>query len=323
MIKALKVLLALGLVGTFAFAVAAYQFQDIDPEILESRYATEPSRFVTIDGVRFHYRDEGAGPTVVLVHANWANMLDWDPWVDALKDSYRVVRFDMPGFGLTGPDPTGDYSIARTVSLLEELFATLNVDTFVLAGASLGGTIGMHYSVAHPGVIERLIFVSPGALNPRVRGRTTPPSIPQVFNVLTVITPRAIPHAILRSGFGDESRISEQLISRWHDFLLRKGNRLAQLDRQRQYISGDVDALIGEINVPVLIMWGSLNKQVPVELAGELADLLKSAPEIERIIYEDAGHQLAQEIGERTGQDVRAYLDRKRSAQLQEGTDIE
>ncbi len=77
---------------------------------LEAKYASPASRFIHIDGVRIHYRDEGSGPAILLLHANFSNLLGWDPWAEALKDHYRVVRFDFPAFGLTGPDPGGDYS---------------------------------------------------------------------------------------------------------------------------------------------------------------------------------------------------------------------
>ncbi len=308
--KALLLCLAAAAV---AAALGAWVYRDIPAATLEARYAGPASSFVSLSGVRFHYRDEGQGPVVVLIHANWANMIDWDPWVGQLADAYRVVRFDMAGFGLTGPDPSGDYSLRRTVDLLQELTSHLGLDRFILAGASLGGTVAMHYAVRHPEQVEQLILASPGALNPRVRGRSTPAELPALFDVLAVITPPAIPRAILRSGFGDPDRITPALVQRWHDFMLREGNRRAQLERQRQYVSGEIEALIGAIRVPTLLMWGEKNKQVPVALATEMRALLKSAPRVDMLIYPDAGHQLAQEIGPRSGRDVRNYLDKLRA----------
>ena len=301
-------LVLVGLIAVVA-ATGAWIYRDIPASELERQYATEPSKFITVDGVRFHYRDEGQGPVVVLIHANWANMLDWEPWVAALKDDYRVIRFDMTGFGLTGPDPTGDYSVSRTVELLHDLTLALGLESFTLTGASLGGTIGMHYSVAHPGRVERLVLVSPGALNPGVRGRTTPAGLPRRVDLLTIYTPRAIPRAILEGAFGDPTRVSEALVTRWHDFMLREGNRAAQIARQRQYISGDIDDLISRIEVPVFIMVGQLNKQVPVALADELVTLLVASPKVDLTVYPTAGHQLVQEIGPKTALDMRQYLD--------------
>ena len=301
----------LTLVGLTAMAAAAgvWIYRDLPSDELERKYATPPSQFIEVDGVRFHYRDEGQGPAVVLIHANWANMLDWQPWVEALSDQYRVVRFDMTGFGLTGPDPTGDYSVPRTVDLLHQFTRALGLERFTLTGASLGGTIAMHYAVIHPRRVERMVLVSPGALNPGVRGRTKPAGLPRWVDLLTIYTPRAIPKAILEGAFGDPSRVTETLVTRWHEFMLREGNRAAQIARQRQYISGDIDALISRIDVPVFIMVGELNKQVPVALADELVTLLGRSPKVDLVIYPTAGHQLVQEIGPKTALDMRRYLD--------------
>jgi pimeloyl-ACP methyl ester carboxylesterase len=301
-------LAALAVIAVVA-ASGAWLYRDVPAASIEAKYADGASRFVTLDGVRFHYRDEGAGPVVLLIHANWANLIDWDPWVAALADGYRVLRFDMAGFGLTGPDPSGDYSLARTVALLDRLITHLKLERFTLAGASLGGTVAMHYAVSHPARVERLILASPGALNPRVRGRDRPAELPAAFDLLAVITPPGVPRLLLRSGFGDPERIDPALVERWHDFMLREGNRTAQLERQRQYVSGDIEALITSIRVPTLLMWGEKNTQVPIQLAAEMEALLANAPRVDKLIYADAGHQLAQEIGARSGADVRAYLD--------------
>ena len=90
--------------------VAAWAYQDIPAATLEAKYANEASRYMNVAGARIHYRDEGPrdAPAVVLVHANFASLLGWEPWAEALKDKYRVIRFDMTSHGLTGPDPTGD-----------------------------------------------------------------------------------------------------------------------------------------------------------------------------------------------------------------------
>ena len=164
-------LVALALIG---LAVAVWIWRDIPAERLEARYATEASRFAEIDGARIHYRDEGQGPAVVLIHANFASLIGWDPWVDALKDRYRVVRFDMTSHGLTGADATGDYGLPRTVDLMERLLEQLGVERCAIVGTSLGGTVAMHYTVRNPERVAGLVLISPGSLEPDVRGRQAP-----------------------------------------------------------------------------------------------------------------------------------------------------
>ena len=68
-----------------------------------------------VDGVRLRLRDTGPrdAPAVIFLHGFCASLDTWEPWARALSARFRVIRFDLPGFGLTGPDPTGDYSDAR------------------------------------------------------------------------------------------------------------------------------------------------------------------------------------------------------------------
>ncbi len=281
---------------------------DISKESIEAKYLLESSDFIEIDGVNIHFAIDGTGPDLLLLHANYANLIDWNPWVDQLKKHFRVIRIDIPGHGLTEADPSNDYSMQRTVFLLENFLNELKIDTLSIAGASLGGTTSLHYASQNPEKIDNLILVSPGALNPRVRGRTEPVTLPKPFEIIAYITPKIITETLLKGGFGDPNNVTDQLIKRWHDLLLREGQRDAQIARVNQYVSGDIDRVLSEVRAPVLIMWGKKNNVVPVDLAYEMKDMMKNSLRIEMIIYESGGHQLVQELGIQTGKDALEYL---------------
>lgn len=298
---------ALALAGVVALAVALWAYRDIPAAELEAKYAGPTSRFITVDGVRFHYRDEGSGPVVVLVHANFSNLIDWDPWVDALKDGYRVVRFDLTSHGLTGPDPTGDYTLERTMALTEKLLDALGLQRFTIGGTSIGGTVAIRYAALHPERVERLILLSPGSLEGReqkARG-----DVPDAAYVLKYVLPRALPEYMLRSGFGDPSKLPESLVDRWYDMWMREGQREAQLDRLRQYQPGDIEGIIRSIRVPVLLLWGEANRTAKFEQSVEFRELLADAPSLTFITYPGVGHMAVEEAGEAIGRDVRRWLD--------------
>ena len=297
----------LGLFIVSLFFGARYPM-DKSAEAIEAKYLEDSSSFLNIDGVNIHYTDEGIGPAILLLHANYANLIDWKPWVKTLSPNYRIIRMDIPGHGLTEADPLNDYSMPRTVFLIERLISSLGIKQLSVVGASLGGTIGIHFTRNNPEIVDHLILVSPGALNPRVRGSNEPAKLPKAFNLMTQITPRLLVKGLLTGGFGDPSNISEELITRWHDLLLREGQRDAQMARMRQYVSGDIDQVIKQVKAPVLIMWGKKNKVVPVELAYEMKNLLVNSHSIEIIIYESGGHQLVQELGQETAVDALEYL---------------
>jgi len=312
--KALKILgyTLGGIVGCLIFAllVALWVYRDIPAEALEAKYANEESRFMNIDGVRIHYRDEGnkSGPVVVLIHAHFASLLGWEDWVDALKDEYRVISFDMTSHGLTGPDPSGDYTVKRTVDLTEKLIDALGVEKLSFGATSLGGTIALHYTSRHPERVNSLVLLSPGSLEGReqMEKRGTPGTS---ANLLHYILPRAIPAYMLSSAWGNTAPLPEELIDRWHDMWMREGQREAELDRIRQYKYEGIEEIIESIQVPVFIMWGEDNPQAKVEQAPEFIHLLNNSPSVILKIYPGVGHMAVQEAGEITGADARAYLD--------------
>jgi pimeloyl-ACP methyl ester carboxylesterase len=296
------------LVAALAFPVAAWIYRDIPAQVLEAKYTTPASKFLNVDGVRIHYRDEGSGPPLVLIHANFGSLLSWDGAVDVLKEKHRVLRFDLTGHGLTGPDPSGDYSLERTVQLTGRFVDALGLTRFSIGGTSIGGTVAMHYAAAHPERVDRLILLSPGALEGRSVQRAGG-GVPRVATVLEYITPRAIASYMLKSRFGDPSRVDDKLIDQWYEMWLREGQRAAILARLRAYSSADLGKVTAAVAVPTLILWGEKNPQVPVEQADELRRMLVNSPAVQIIRYPGVGHMAADEAGPEIARDIATYLE--------------
>ncbi|MEC7623229.1 MAG: alpha/beta fold hydrolase, partial [Pseudomonadota bacterium] len=138
----------LRLIGIVAVALVAtffiFRVPDTDPAEMQAKYGSAPSQMVEIgDGRLVHLRDEGPrdAPVIVLLHGSNADLHTWQPWVDALSDDYRVVRFDQRGHGLTGPAGDGDYTLTAFGADIDAITAALDVERFVLAGNSMGGAI--------------------------------------------------------------------------------------------------------------------------------------------------------------------------------------
>jgi len=309
--RAAWTVVALAGVYLIAVLIAMYVYRDIPAAELEAKYGTEPSRYMNVAGARIHYRDEGPrdAPVVVLIHANWASLLGWEPWVEQLKDAYRVVRFDMTSHGLSGADPTGDYTLERTLELTEKLIDALNINEFSLAGTSLGGTVAVFYTAAHPERVKHLILLSPGSIEGKERKDGPRGSVPPAANILKYILPKAIPKFFLTSGYADASQVPDELVERWFELWRLEGQREAQLERLRQYDSGDIASVFGQVTVPVLLLWGEANPVAKFEQHEEVIELLGNAEQIDFISYPGVGHMAVQEAGDVTGADVRRYLD--------------
>lgn len=308
------------LLGTVVFVVSAtvviaaaavWIYRDKPAAEVEARWADERSRFVEIDGVRLHYRDEGEGPVVVLLHANYSSLFMWEPWVSALKDGYRVIRVDLPAHGLTGPEPSGNYTLERIQYLIEAFIDSRGLERFTLAGTSIGGTVAMRYTADHPDRVERLVLISPGSLEKRVRGRTQGADIPKAANVIAYVAPPAFTRFMLENDYGDPARVSDAVVDEWYSMWSREGNRLAMIELLRQYVSGGVEEKIRAVKVPVLLIWGEQNKRVPLSLAYETQALLQNSPEVRLEVLPGIGHMLVQEAPLESAAVMRRYLDER------------
>ena len=155
LIRAIGLLLILS-VGLFLWLRRA----DIPVDQLKGKYAPPPSQFVDIDGMNAHYRVEGQGPYLLLLHGTGASLHTWEPWVRVLSDSFTVVTVDLPAFGLTGPNAANDYSTGAYNRFINGLTDHLGMTHFHLGGNSLGGYISWNYALDYPQKVDRLILVS-------------------------------------------------------------------------------------------------------------------------------------------------------------------
>ena len=118
---------------------------DKSVEELKTLYTDEQSQWIEIEGIPVHYKKEGSGPAVILVHGTGASLHTWDDWTEVLDDNYTVYRMDIPAFGLTGPALDKDYTIGAYVDFINDFVQSQSLDTFSIGGNSLGGYIAWAY----------------------------------------------------------------------------------------------------------------------------------------------------------------------------------
>ena len=150
------------LVAVLVIAVLVFRVPDTDPAAMRAKYGAAPSQFIPVgEGRAIHVRDEGPrdAPVIVLLHGSNSDLHTWQEWADMLKADYRVIRFDQRGHGLTGPAADDDYSPEAFGADIDAVTAKLGVDTFTLAGNSMGGGIAMAYAIAKPWRLDALVLV--------------------------------------------------------------------------------------------------------------------------------------------------------------------
>ncbi len=280
----LGVLLALGVV-----AAAVLYTPDKPRTALEARWAGPPSRFEEVAGLRLHIRDTGPreAPAVILLHGFGASLHTWDDWAAGMEASLRVIRLDLPGFGLTGPDPTGDYSDARSIAVIAALMDRLGLARASLVGTSMGGRIAWAFAAAHPDRVAKLVLMAPdGYASPGLTyGRA--PRVPLMARLLPYVLPRALLRQTLAAAYADPSRMTEAALDRYADMLLAPGVRRAVLDRMGAHVLVPPEPLLARITAPVLLVWGERDGMVP---ATNAADYQRALRESRLVVFPNIGH---------------------------------
>jgi len=291
--------------ASIALAIASQVTRDVPLDDLKRSYAGGASRFLDVDGFAVHYRDEGSGPPLVLLHGTGSSLHTWDAWADALRGRFRVIRMDLPGFGLTGPRQDDDYRIDAYVAFLEAFRGKLGLNGFTLAGNSLGGQIAWSYAVAYPERVEALVLLDPAGYpieRPALVFRLA--SIPGFSWLMTKLDPGPIAAKTLRDSYGDPRRITPALVERYRRLALREGNRRAFVKRVAERPL-DRSADIDKVRSPTLILWGAEDRLIPVAHAQRF---VRAIPAASLIVYDGVGHVPMEEIGQRSAADAAAFV---------------
>ncbi|MCY4744409.1 alpha/beta fold hydrolase [Pelomonas sp. UHG3] len=254
-----------------AMLLAASKAPDRSLESLVPRWAPPPSDFVDVDGLLVHVRDQGPSSDplpLVLIHGTGASLHTWEGWATELARTRRVISFDLPGFGLTGPYPNqadGDYRDARYVAFTRQLLARLGVGRAIVAGNSLGGAIAWQLALADPGRVAGLVLIDAAG------HEVVPESVPLGFRLAQVpvlregmrwVLPRRAVESSVVNVYGNPARVRGETVDRYYELTLREGNRTALMQRMDQLAPGPV-ARLAEIRVPTLILWGERDRLIP------------------------------------------------------------
>ncbi|HXL99867.1 MAG TPA: alpha/beta hydrolase [Rhizomicrobium sp.] len=309
-----RFLIGLLIVAVIALGGAFYYYSepDIARDVLEAKYAAPPSQFVMLgDGARAHIRDRGPrdAPVLMLIHGSNASLFTWEPWASRLSDSFRVVSIDLPGHGLTGAVPNQDYSQEGMVWFVKEVADKLGLQSFAIAGNSMGGGVAARFAEEYPQRVNHLILVDAGGM--AVAGGDKIPlafqlaRIPVVNRVMLYVTPRSLVTDGLNKAIVHKDIINDAMIDSYWDFARMEGTRQATLDRFSLDADDSVRAHIAAITAPTLILWGAEDGLIPVAAAYAYQ---KAIPGAKLIVYPATGHIPQEEVADRSAADVRAFL---------------
>jgi pimeloyl-ACP methyl ester carboxylesterase len=311
----LKRLFGTAVVLSFGVALVVWATWEPDRQLgaLVSRWAPAPSSFVELDGMQVHIRDTGPrnDPVpIVLLHGMASSLHTFEGWQLALQNQRRVITVDLPGFGLTGPSPQGEYRIEAYTRFVLRLLDIMGVQRVVLGGNALGGEVAWQTALLAPERVRKLILIDSDGY------QLSPLSQPIAFQIAGArglrwvserILPRSVIEASVRDVFGHPSKVTQVLVDRYFELNLRVGNRRALFQRMDQSESGAKEHMIRLIKQPTLVMWGQRDGMVPVEFSYRFC---KDVPNCTLVLFDELGHIPQEEDPARTLVPVQRFLDK-------------
>ncbi|MGB1248430.1 MAG: alpha/beta fold hydrolase [Chitinophagales bacterium] len=278
-------------------------------ETLKEKYADEYSHFVTLNDLDVHYKMKGEGMPIILIHGTSSSLHTWEAWEDQLSKKHTTYSIDMQGGGLTSPPVDDIYSMQSYIDLLDAFVENKGLDSFYLAGNSLGGHTAWEYAAnsIHKDKVKKLILVDPSGFFAEEWERPFVFKLAQndfLFSTIESIDVSPFVEKSMKEVFYDDDKINDELVQRYKDLMHREGNRKAFFLKVRQIEAGEITDL-HKINCPTLIQWGREDIWIPLVLSDIFVE---NIPNNQLIIYDNAGHIPMEEIPDETVADVIKFL---------------
>lgn len=279
---------------------------------LRDKYCLSTSVFVRCMGIDVHVSIEGSGPDVVMIHGFAASLHTWEDTAKQLVRQCRVIRFDLPPFGLTGPllDDSGatrKMDVAFYQQLVDALLDELNIKKCVMIGNSFGGFLSWDQAQRHPERVRGLI------ISDAVGYQQPLPIYIRLFTFKPIawLTRHTIPAFLLRMAvrdvYGDKKKIKKEVMNRYLELFMHKPNRSAVGNMVGVFTDGELGSeRLPDIQCKTLIVWGEKDRWVSADMGPRFH---RDIPNSELKIYRGAGHIPMEEMPDRFAADCITFIE--------------
>jgi haloalkane dehalogenase len=280
------------------------------PFPVPQRYFPVEHRFLDLDGARIHYVDEGSGEPLLLLHGNPSWSFLYRKMIPALRDQFRCVALDYPGYGMSDAPPHYGFTPPEHSAMLERFVERLELSDLTIMVQDWGGPVGLGFAGRRPDLVRGFIIGNTFAwpLNgiPRVElfswimGGPVGMALTQRFNL--------VPRFFLSRGLEQraEPEVLALYLAPWQDAARRQAAVIAprQLTQASAFLE-QVEAGLSKLaELPALIVWGTKDFAFGDR---ERRRFERSFPNHETVLFPDASHFLQEDVGERIAQEFKAF----------------
>ena len=280
---------------------------DLPRSTLAARYLAAPADLRSVGPWQLHVRQSGPpdAPAVVLLHGFGSSLHTWDAWAAGLSATHRVVRIDLPGSGLSPPDPAHDYRDERSLSMLIALMDSLGLQRSSWVGHSMGGRIAWTFAAQYPERVDKLVLVAPDGFASAGFAYGKPMTVPASMGLMRHVLPKPLLRMNLQAAYARPETLSDAVITRYHDLILAPGARQAMLDRLQQTVLQEPQPLLRQIKAPTLLVWGEADAMIAWSNA---RDYLQAIAGSRLVSWPQVGHLPQEEAALASQQAVADFL---------------
>ncbi|KAA0253783.1 MAG: alpha/beta fold hydrolase [Acidobacteria bacterium] len=239
--------------------------------------------FVPVPGGSLFYEERGTGPAVILLHGGMLDHRMWDPQMDGLARSFRVIRYDVAGHGRSKA-PEGPWRDYEHLGLLMD---ALKVESASLVGLSLGGRVAIDFAIAHPERVRALALFDPGLSGFPFTGRDWAGRIAERGRARRAGDAGKVADLFLRSWLAGPHRTPAQVEpavwAKAREMALPNALTVAQGSELEPPAVGR----LGEVKAPVLLVEGELDCE-DIHLIARLVE--RRVPGTRRVVVPGVAH---------------------------------
>lgn len=292
MYKKIAIAIVIVIVGLFLYAAYGRKDLTLTKEYVKEKYVLPNSKFINWNGTEIHYTESGSGFPILMIHGFGGSNRDFILLDSMVHDKYRVIRVDLPGFGLSDfpkqTEENPDY-----IKVYDDYFTflldTLHLDSCYVMGNSLGGLMSWNLAVKHPSVVKKLILFNSAGYDMAEVIKSANAKVFK-YGIVQLLLQKGIPKFFTKRGmqrvFYNKSLLTVDREQRINDFWNRKGNmqQILNMASSDKFLDQN---LIKQIACPTLIVWGKQDKVVHPKYAERFhSDIMKSRV----IMYDSCGH---------------------------------
>lgn len=275
-------------------------------------FATKNSHFVNWRGAEIHYVDEGSGIPLVMIHGFGGSHRNFRKIADELKKDFRVIRVDLPGFGLS-QFPEKEKNSTNLIQVYRDymtfIFDTLQLDSVYLLGNSLGGWMAWETAIENPDRVKKLTLICSAGFEMDKVSENAAALLKKKYikRAFSRGMPLYFQESSAKKCYFNHQKINQQEVKNNNTLWNIEGNIEAAF-----LIAGAAEkpdtAQIAKIKCPTLIIWGKEDEIIPSAHAYKFQSAIAGS---KLIMYQKCGHIPMIENTQQTAKDILAFAKKK------------